>query len=215
MHGQAFFRSVVIEALGDSSRAYALQGDHEVAKLDGPLQDDAVLALGKIGDKRRSRRWPALQRTAPRESQPAIAAAICLLGVNCGRTSRTSSTRCVRHREYRVPGTAARRRRRRWRRSPSSGREDAAAALISQRRVRRAIPVRAPIALGLGTVALRNTRVAAQGARARADPRAGSSCCAKPSTCSKRISKRSDSSRPSAAPTGGAAGSPAARSPTP
>ena len=52
MRGQDFFRSVVIEALGDYRAAYALKPITEVAKLDGPLQDDAVLALGKIGDKR-------------------------------------------------------------------------------------------------------------------------------------------------------------------
>ena len=37
-----------------------------IAKLDGPLQDDAALALGKIGDKRALETLAALQRTAPR-----------------------------------------------------------------------------------------------------------------------------------------------------
>jgi HEAT repeat protein len=50
MKGQAFFRSVVIEALGDHRGAYALKPIIEVAKIEGPLQDDAALALGKIGD---------------------------------------------------------------------------------------------------------------------------------------------------------------------
>ena len=54
-----------------------------VAKLDGPLQDDAVLAIGKIGDKKSVDTLAALQRTAPRSVQPTIAAAICLLGINC------------------------------------------------------------------------------------------------------------------------------------
>ena len=83
MQGQAFFRSVVIEAIGDHRGAYALKPLTEVAKIDGPLQDDAVLALGKIGDKPILPILAGLQRTAPRESQPGIAAAICLLGVNC------------------------------------------------------------------------------------------------------------------------------------
>ena len=39
--------------------------------------------LGKIGDKSVLPVLAGLQRTAPRESQPGIAAAICLLGVNC------------------------------------------------------------------------------------------------------------------------------------
>ena len=63
--------------------AYALDAITAIAKLDGPLQDDAALALGKIGDKRALETLAALQRTAPRQTQPSIAAAICLLGINC------------------------------------------------------------------------------------------------------------------------------------
>ena len=48
-----FFRSAVIEALGDyKARVRRRRARSPVAKLDGPLQDDAALALGKIGDKR-------------------------------------------------------------------------------------------------------------------------------------------------------------------
>ncbi len=54
-----------------------------MVKLDGPLQDDSATALGKIGDKRALETLSALQGSAPRTKQPAIAAAICLLGVNC------------------------------------------------------------------------------------------------------------------------------------
>lgn len=81
--GQDFFRSIVIEALGDYKAAYAAKPIAAVAKLDGPLQDDAALALGKIGDKSYLSTLAEAQRTAPRERQPAIAAGICLLGVNC------------------------------------------------------------------------------------------------------------------------------------
>ena len=88
MRGQDFFRSAVIEAIGDYKGAYAFAELTEVAKLDGPLQDDAVLALGKIGDKRAVPVFADLQRAAPQATQPAIAAAICLLGVNCGSHSR-------------------------------------------------------------------------------------------------------------------------------
>ena len=73
----------VIEALGDYKAQYAYDALTAIAKLDGPLQDDAALALGKIGDKRALATLAALQRTAPRAGQPTIAAAICLLGVNC------------------------------------------------------------------------------------------------------------------------------------
>ena len=81
--GEDFFRSVVIEALGDYRAAYAFEAVTAIAALDGPLQDDAALALGKIGDKRALGTLADLQRSAPRARQPTIAAAICLLGVNC------------------------------------------------------------------------------------------------------------------------------------
>jgi HEAT repeat protein len=84
MRGVDFFRSTVIEALGDYKRGYATAKLIEIAKLDGPLQDDAVLALGKIGDKQALGVLAELQRRNAKDLQPTLAAAICLLGVNCG-----------------------------------------------------------------------------------------------------------------------------------
>ena len=55
----------------------------EIAKLEGPLQDDAAIALGKIGDKNALGTLAAMQQSAPKETQPAVAAAICLMGTNC------------------------------------------------------------------------------------------------------------------------------------
>jgi len=81
--GEDFFRSAVIEGLGDYKAQYAFDALTAVAKREGPLQDDAALALGKIGDKRALETLAAIQRTAPRPTQPSIATAICLLGVNC------------------------------------------------------------------------------------------------------------------------------------
>src|SRR5262245_50454210 len=81
--GEDFFRSAVIEALGDHKAQYAVDAITGVAKREGPLQDDAALALGKIGDKRALETLAAIQRTAPRPTQPSIASAICLLGINC------------------------------------------------------------------------------------------------------------------------------------
>ena len=81
--GEDFFRSAVIEALGDYKASYALDAITAVAKIEGPLQDDAALALGKISDKRSLETLAAMQRSASRATQPSIAAAICLLGVNC------------------------------------------------------------------------------------------------------------------------------------
>jgi HEAT repeat protein len=83
MRGADHFRSTVIEALGDFKRAYAVPRLIEVARLEGPLQDDAALALGKISDKRALEVLAGLQRTGGRTLQPSVAAAICLLGVNC------------------------------------------------------------------------------------------------------------------------------------
>ena len=83
MRGADHFRSTVIEALGDFKRVYAVPRLIEVARLEGPLQDDAALALGKIGDKRALVVLAGLQRAGGRALQPSLAAAICLLGVNC------------------------------------------------------------------------------------------------------------------------------------
>jgi HEAT repeat protein len=83
LRGADHFRSTVIEALGDFKRAHAVPRLTEVAKQDGPLQDDAVLALGKIGDKRSLEVLAALQRSGSRVLQPTVASAICLLGINC------------------------------------------------------------------------------------------------------------------------------------
>jgi HEAT repeat protein len=83
MRGQDFFRSLVIEALGAHKATYAVAALTAVAKQEGPLQDDAVMALGAIGDKKAMEVIAPLQRTAARGRQPALATAICLLGINC------------------------------------------------------------------------------------------------------------------------------------
>ena len=83
MRGADHFRSSVIEAVGDYKRVVAVPRLIEVARIEGPLQDDAVLALGKAGDKRALEVVAGLQRTGVRALQPTLAAAICLLGVNC------------------------------------------------------------------------------------------------------------------------------------
>jgi HEAT repeat protein len=156
MQGQAFFRSVAIEAIGDQRGAYALKPISEVAKIDGPLQDDAALALGKIGDKSALPVLAGLQRTAPKESQPSIAAAICVLGVNCSShqpfivdslrfsIANIGFQSLVRSSASALAVLAV------------SGRQDAATELVTQGAPTRD-PVRAPIALAIGTIAIRNT----------------------------------------------------------
>ena len=156
--GHDFFRSEVIQALGDYKAVYALDAITNVAKLEGPLQDDAILAIGKIGEKRSLETLAALQRSAPRPVQPAIAAAICLVGSNCDAHQRylTDSLRfaiaTIGYQELlrsAAKGLAA---------LAISGRESAAATLIELGAPTRD-PARAAVVLALGTVALRNTPV--------------------------------------------------------
>jgi HEAT repeat protein len=81
--GEDYFRSAVIEAIGDYHATYALESLLQIARLGGPLQIDTVIALGKLKDQRALEALATIQRSASRESQPAVAAGICLLGVNC------------------------------------------------------------------------------------------------------------------------------------
>jgi len=166
--GEDFFRSAVIEALGDYKAAYAYDAILAVAKLDGPLQDDAALALGKIGDKRALETLAALQRSAPRQAQPSIAAAICLLGINC-ETHENFMVESLKFADRNIgfqellrasaAGLAA---------VGVAGHEEAADALFDVGLPSRD-PTRAPVALALGTIALRNTPMMIKILEKRAD----------------------------------------------
>jgi HEAT repeat protein len=157
--GEDFFRSAVIEALGDHKAQYAIDALVAIAKLEGPLQDDAALALGKIGDKRALETLSAIQRTAPRPTQPSIAAAICLLDINCES-----------HQGYLVEALKFSDKNAGFQellRSAAgglgalavAGHADAAQALVDIG-VPSQDPTRAPVALALATVALRSTPLA-------------------------------------------------------
>jgi HEAT repeat protein len=154
--GQDFFRSAVIEALGDYRAAYAVEPLLAIARLTGPLQGDAVIALGKLKDQRAMETLAALQRSAPRESQPTIAAAICLLGINCDahvayliETLRFGDKNPGYQEMLRntVAGLVA---------LANSGNVQALTALFEVG-ISAVDPPRAPMALGVGTVAIRNT----------------------------------------------------------
>lgn len=169
LKGQDFFRSAVIEALGDYKAAYALPNLTEVAKLEGPLQDDAVLAIGKIGDKASLAVLAALQRTAPRTVQPSIATAICLLGVNCSshlnyldETLRFAMANPGFQDLLRAAasGLGA---------IAIAGNQDAFVTLVEQGAPSRD-PARSPVALALGAVALRNTPLVLKALEGRPDP---------------------------------------------
>jgi hypothetical protein len=86
LRGDDAFRGAVIEALGEYGGRFALADIRAVARLDGPLQDDAVTALGRLGDQADISTLAALQATAPTHLQPTVAAALCLLGRGCEET---------------------------------------------------------------------------------------------------------------------------------
>jgi HEAT repeat protein len=154
--GEDFFRSAVIEALGDYKARYAFDALVQVAKLDGPLVDDAAIALGKLGDPRALPILAGLQRTAPRSSQPLIATAICLLGVNCSsHENYLEETLAFADKNLgfqdllrgAASGLGA---------LGVAGHRDAVDALF-RIGIPSRDPTRAPVALALATVALRNT----------------------------------------------------------
>jgi hypothetical protein len=156
--GQDFFRSAVIEALGDHRATYAVEPLVAIARLGGPLQIDAVLALGKLKDPRAMETLATLQRSAPREAQPAIAAAICLLGVNCDAhvpylidtlkfaEENPGYQQLLRSTVSALVALA------------NSGNTQALRALFDVG-IPSTDPPRAPMALGAGTIAIRNTLV--------------------------------------------------------
>jgi HEAT repeat protein len=81
--GLDFFRLGVIDALGEFKATYAKDALVAVAGVEGPLQDDAVLALGRIGDRGSEEFLAALPATG--EVVAAAQAALCLLGSDCPR----------------------------------------------------------------------------------------------------------------------------------
>jgi HEAT repeat protein len=153
--GEDYFRSAVIEALGDYRATYALEPLLEIARLGGPLQIDTVIALGKLKDQRALEALATIQRSAPRETQPAIAAAICLLGINCdahfGYLTDTLKF-ADRNPGYQellrntVSSLVA---------LADSG-DARALAMLFEVGIPSIDPPRAPMALGVGTIAIRN-----------------------------------------------------------
>jgi hypothetical protein len=159
--GENFFRSSVIEALGDFQGGYAFNEVAAVAKTEGPLQDDAALAIGKMGTGPQALELLAqLQRSAPRAAQPSISAAICLLGVNCDthigflvETLKFSNTNAGFQELLRAAaaGLGA---------LGVAGREAAIESLFAVGIPAKDDSTRAPVALALATVALRKTPLA-------------------------------------------------------
>lgn len=166
--GVDYFRGSVIEALGDFKVTAAVPRLIEVARLEGPLQDDAVLALGRMGDKAAAGPLAELQRTGSPALQPSIAAAFCLLGQNCashlGFLQKTLGF-ADDHPGYQelVRSTSAG-----LGALGASGNLEAVNLLL-EIGVPSQDPLRAPVALALGLVALRNTPALLAAVEARAD----------------------------------------------
>ena len=155
MKGADFFRGAVIEALGEYGASFAAADIAAVAELEGPLQDDAITALGRLGDPAHVPVLARLQRKAPEAIQPTIAAALCLLGRACEDTekylkdtlafaSRNTGYQALLRGVVHAQGMLA-----------LGGRKGALDALLDAGVTAKTEAVREPILLGLGTVALK------------------------------------------------------------
>lgn len=153
--GEDFFRGALIEAIGDYNGKYAVTAIAEVAKLDGPLQDDALTALGKLGETSYATLLATLQKSSPRTVQPTISAALCLMGINCeGHEDFLRKTLAIAVKDdgYQdvLRGVAHA-----WSVLAARGRPGALGVLFDAG-VPSKDPARAPIALALGMAVLRN-----------------------------------------------------------
>ena len=164
--GEDLFRGSLIDALGSFKARYALGEIGAVARLDGPLQDDAVSAIGRIGASDSVDLLANLQASAPRELQPTVSAALCLVGIDCAAREeylRQTLEFAAANDGYQpllrgavhAIGLLA-----------TAGRPHALASLFEAGAVARE-QARGPIALGIGVVALRNPAILLQVLEAR------------------------------------------------
>ena len=80
--GLDFFRSAVIDALGRHRAVYAVEAIAATSKLEGPLQDDSLLALGRIGGTRATTAIGEFTGGTPEAAQM-IRGVRCLIGELC------------------------------------------------------------------------------------------------------------------------------------
>ncbi len=170
--GESYFRAVVIEALGEHGAGYAVDALLAVASEPGPLQGDALLALGKIGDPRAAHVIVASRTVVPDALQPFVSAAACLLRIDCDTQFRY----IVEALHHGVQTAAAGR--------PLLRSAAAALAALAAAGDRRALEALfdaglragtsspAPITLALGTVALRRPGVMLEALAQRRTPEA-------------------------------------------
>src|SRR5687768_12186744 len=148
--GLDFFRSAVIDALGRHQAEYAVDVIAGVAALDGPLQDDSILALGRLGGPRASAALGKIPNPTGDQALT-IRGAQCLVGQRCDATIKMltetagaagASPATVRAAVTALAAIAA------------SRNDGASAALVSL--AGRGPAIREQVALGLATVAVRN-----------------------------------------------------------
>ena len=185
------------------------QADHRSGQDRGSAAGRCGADVGEVGRQVALPALAGLQRTAPREAQPSIAAAICLLGVNCAShqpyivDSLAFSIKNLGFQELVRSSAAA------LGVLAVAGHEDALVEFVKQGTPTRDPDPRADRARDRHRRAAQRALTTKVLGRRRCASR-GSTCCAKRSTCSRKISRRSASSRPSAAATGRPpAGSPA------
>ena len=80
--GLDLFRSAVIDALGRHHATYAVAAIAPLATMDGPLQTDALLALGRIGGDTARATLDAVM-PPPGEAAVVLRTARCLAGESC------------------------------------------------------------------------------------------------------------------------------------
>lgn len=152
--GDDLFRGSVIAALGEYGATYAVDEIRTVVVLDGPLQDDAITALGRLGDRAALPELAQLQQEGPREVQPTVSAALCLLGLDCdarvefvretlGFAASTDSQQALLRGAVHAASVLAR-----------AGRDDMFGTLVD-RALAAAGATRDSLTLGVGTVMLR------------------------------------------------------------
>jgi hypothetical protein len=83
LRGEDHFRGSVIAALGEHGALFAMPELLTVVRLEGPLQDDAITALGQLAVPSSRPVVAALQKSVPAELQPTVSAALCLMGIDC------------------------------------------------------------------------------------------------------------------------------------
>lgn len=90
LRGLDFFREAAIEALGRQQAQYAIDTLAGITKLEGPLRDSAILALGRIGGAKPRAILNEIAG-APGDSGRTLRAALCLAGERCEESLKALS----------------------------------------------------------------------------------------------------------------------------